>query len=148
MAKKMIQLGQVVELKTCKILVTIRNDNHEPIQGSMLLTLLLTLYDQDTQTDTPITDVINGRSEQDILGLTVPQPPMKPDPGRINGGQIDETGVLNLLFDGIDNPIIDPSKDVENHILLLEWTWLDDGHTMSGGQEFILPVANLNKIPA
>jgi hypothetical protein len=140
MAKKTITLGTINEGKTAVIIVTIRNENHDPILGSALLTLILTLYDQDTQTETPIDDVINGRTEQDILGVTVPTPI------RVNGGLIDETGVLNLRLDPLDNPIIDPTKDVENHIMLLEWSWLDDGATKYGGQEFILPVANLNKI--
>jgi hypothetical protein len=143
MAKKTITLGTINEGKTAVIIVTIRNENHDPILGSALLTLTLTLYDQDTQTETEIDDVINGRTEQDILGVTEPPPP-----ARVNGGLIDETGILNLRLDPADNPIIDPTKDVENHIMLLEWTWLDDGVIKYGGQEFILPVANLNKIAA
>jgi hypothetical protein len=146
MAKKIIQLGQVNELKTAVIVVTIRNEVHEPIMGSMLLTLVCTLYDQDTQFDTAGT--INGRDEQDILGITLGPPPGAGANVRVNGGLIDENGVLNLRFDPADNPIIDPTKDVENHMILLEWTWLDDGVPKFGGQEFVLPVANLNKIAA
>jgi hypothetical protein len=146
MAKKIIQLGQVNELKTAVIVVTIRNELHEPIQGSMLLTLVCTLYDQDTQSDND--GVINLRDEQSILGITLAGPPGVGANVRVNGGLIDETGVLNLRFDPADNPIIDPTKDVENHMLLLEWTWMDDGVPKYGGQEFVLPVANLNKIAA
>jgi hypothetical protein len=126
-----IPLDSVKELKSATVTVTLRNQDHQPIPGSGLQTLRLTLFDEKTGA------LINRPFQQDILGL---------DPTRVNGGTIDETGELSLWLEPEDNPILGSNKNPETHILFLEWSWLDSG-TKYGGVELRLPVENFIKLP-
>jgi hypothetical protein len=133
-----IQLDTVKELKTAVITATVRNELHEPILGSALLTLTCEIFDKNTGT------VI--RPKASILGLTV-SGGAAPAGDRINGGIIDETGLLNLRLDPADNPILGGSKKPEVHVVFIEWTWLDGGVPKYGGEELLLPVWNFDKLP-
>lgn len=118
---------EVLERVTSSITgLLVAEDGATPIPGSTLTTLTATLY-----VDNAAQDIINSRNNQDILG--------------VNGGSVDEFGILTLTLGPDDNPIVDDALQVERHVLLLQWTWALGAK--SGKAQVIITVRNLAKVP-
>ncbi len=117
----------IAERTTALITAVIKDELDQLIPGSALTALALTLYALDLDRT-----IINSRDEQDILG--------------VNGGAVDGSGNLSLELAPEDNEIVDDSIEVEEHVLLFEFTY--GGGTKFGKQELLLKVVNLEKVPA
>jgi hypothetical protein len=94
----------------------------DPIDGTALTTLTLTLYDEDTD------EIINSRDDSDIKNT--------------GGGSVDASGNFSLLLAPADMPIQTSSKRREQHIALVEWSYPTGN---KGAQEFAFTVVNLHR---
>ena len=96
---------------------------------STLITLTATLYDRDSGT------IINGRNDQDILG--------------VNGGSVDGSGNFTLKLSAADNVIVNTENAYETHHLLLKWTY-NNGQPGNGRNHILvaIPVQNLPTVTA
>lgn len=99
-----------------------------PIPGSALTSLTLTLYRKGAPVGS---DIINARDDMDILG--------------VNGGSVDANGVLTLILDPEDMPMLNASVTKETHVALLTWTY-NSGAT-TGRAEVFFPVHDLQHVP-
>lgn len=116
----------VAEKTTALITAVIKDELDQPIAGTALTTLTLTLYARDVNKT-----IINSRNEQNVLGA--------------NGGAVDASGNLSQLLGPNDGIIVDDTAEVEEHILLFEWSYASG--SKSGKQEALLKVVNLEKVP-
>ena len=98
----------------------------DPIPGSVLDTLTLTLYDTDSAQT-----ILNGRNDQDVLNT--------------NGVTVDEDGNLVWEIAALDNIINRSALTFERHVALFEWTWANGERF--GKHEAIVVVRNLSKVP-
>ena len=113
------------ERQTTRITGTLYDDEGNPIPGSTLTTLTLTVYDQDSL-QTLIVDARN------ILNA--------------NDGEVDEDGNLAVLLAPADMLIRTSTLPYERHTCLFKWTW-GSSPAKSGAEELVLIVRNLSKIP-
>jgi len=99
-----------------------------PITQVMIDSLVGTLFDEKSG------DILNGRDHVDVFTAF--------------DGEVSGSGELTLKLTGADNAIVDDTRDVEMHVLLLEWTWTDpDAVTRDGKAEIAFLVRNLAKVP-
>ena len=109
------------ELSSGLVSATLTDANGDPIAGSDLTALTLTLTDVDTG------QIINHRDVDNIL--TSPSP-------------VDEVGALTLALDAEDNVIVTPRRQIERHRALLQFEWADG----SSYEEIMIEVKNLRTI--
>ncbi len=107
------------ELSDGVITATITDQHGDPIPGSALSALMLTLRDRETF------QVINSR---DLLGAS----PMS----------VDEDGRLTLRLEATDNPIVNPRRQRERHQAILYYQW-SDGRSHKGIE---IEVTNLGTV--
>lgn len=104
---------------------TIVDAAQQPVPGSNLEQLTLTLYDLVTKA------VINSRNAQNVLNT--------------NGVTVDGNGLLTWTIAPADNPIITAGKLLEAHRAVFHGTWA------SGSREYTyqmeIQVTNLYSIP-
>ena len=117
---------EVKERQTTRITGTLYDDEGDPIPGSTLTTLTLTVYDNDFAQ----TVIVNARN---ILNA--------------NDGTVDEDGQVAVLLSPADMLIRTASLPYERHTCLFEWTWGSDP-VKTGAEELVLVVRNLAKVPA
>lgn len=131
-----ILLSSAWEGSTPTITAIVHGETGDPIAGTGLLSLHLTLMDATTKA------VVGGRNDQDILGTVgngnVP----------INGGFVDESGNLTLALLQADMVIVrTPKPQTEKHILKFTFSWVHLSVTKHGVSELILPVDRVD-VPA
>lgn len=115
---------EVAEASTSLITATIQDESGAVLPDTSLTTLTLTLFDEATDA------VINAQSGTDILNA--------------NNGTVDGAGLLTMLLQATDNPIVTVGRPdpIEWHVALFEWTY----GTKSGKHEVAFPVRNLTKV--
>lgn len=118
---------EIAERATARYTATLTDETGVGIAASSLNTLTLTLYD-----DTADKTIINSCNRANILNA-----------GR---GTLDSSGNLVITLEVLDNIIINATKDFENHVMLIEWTY--GSGLKAGRKEAIIRVRNLNKVPA
>ena len=116
----------VKERQTTRITGTLYDDEGEPIPGSTLSTLTLTVYDNDVSK----TVIVDHRN---ILNT--------------GNGVVDEDGQLAVLLQPADMLIRNADLPYERHTCLFEWSWGSDP-VKYGAEELVLVVRNLSKVPA
>lgn len=102
----------------------ITDENGATLTPGVLTSLTATLYDKAMDT------IINNRNKMNVLNA--------------NGGTMDVNGNFELQLSRLDNPIVTVSVGVEEHILLLEWTW---GTNRGGSKQVRILVTNLRRVP-
>lgn len=106
----------------------LKDQDGNPITQAMIDSLVGTLYDEKSG------EILNERDHVDVFADL--------------DGAVDAEGELTLKLNGDDNAIVDDTRDLEQHILLLEWTWTDpDAVTRDGKAEIAFIVRNLAKVP-
>ncbi len=125
-----IKLASVWEQTTAAIEGTIVDEEGTPIPGTALVSLVFTLFRRNATND-----IINGRDHVDILGTLG---------GEVNGGSVDENGVLRMRLEPADNVI---GSGDENHGMTFKWTFFYLGHLETGAIEATLPVRNMTREP-
>lgn len=122
-----VRFAQAVKERNVALLTaTFRDETGAALPAASLASVTLTLYDRDTQA------IINSRSNQSILNA--------------NGGTVDANGLLTLTLATADNPILDDTKKVEQHVALVRWTY-GIGGVKEGREEFLVDVENLELTP-
>lgn len=103
---------------------TLKNENGVALGPSDLVTLICTLYDEDTGT------IINSRNQQNILNL--------------NNFTLTTASSANISWDSpmADQLIVDDTKETEVHIAKIEWTF-GSGGAFGGKKEIAIRVVNL-----
>lgn len=104
---------------------TLTDESGDAINGTVLSTLTLTLYNQDTALT-----IINSRNDQNVLNT--------------NGVTIDVNGLLTWTIAPDDNEILNTTLTAERHTAQFNWTW---GAGKIGRHEIVLVVKNLNVVP-
>jgi hypothetical protein len=107
---------------TVRITATLTDEEGEAVPTSSLTTLTATLYDRLTG------DVINSRDGQNIKNA--------------NGGTYAD-GALALVLAPLDSPH-NGGATVEEHVLLLEWTY--NGGAQGGSEELLLRVRDVGMV--
>lgn len=126
---------QINEQESGRFTALITGDDEQPLPGSTLATLRLTLYviKQDG-TD----QILNSRNQQNVLGVN--------DVVVYDTPQTDPDGNLyNLLWNvrSADTVIVENALGWERHIALFEWT-APSG--VVGNMEIVLNVRNLRRV--
>jgi hypothetical protein len=116
-----IRFDKVVnERGTCQITTTLTSETGAALPGSVLDTCELTLYDEASGT------ILNDKSGADIKG------------------NVDGAGLLTLILSDLDHAVLNPLRQIERHIALLEWTYASAAK--AGRQEVEIDVRNLGKV--
>ncbi len=115
----------VLEKTAQKITFAVKDEDGVAIAGSSLITLTVTLYNVADEA------IINTRDDLDILG--------------VNNGQVDSSGDGSWLMVAADNPVVDATKEFEDHIALFEYTY-GTSPVRDGKDEVLLRVQNLTKV--
>lgn len=120
----------VLENSSYRLSGQFADEDGNPIVGTAVQTLTVTLYAQDD-----ITTIINGRDNQDILNA--------------NNGVVGTGGDFQWYMQPADNPILDTSLTHEYHTALFEWTWdRQDGNGIREQRlEVVFVVQNLSNVP-
>ncbi len=113
------------EQATAVLTGTIKDLDGTPIPGSALDTMVLTLFNKGGEEE-----IINGRDNQTILAM--------------NGGDVDEDGLLTLRLDPDDMALCSQDVLEETHVASLVWTYNGDGTT--GRAEVLFRVVNLRRV--
>lgn len=121
MASTITLMPVVLEGTTAIFSATIVDEQNVGIPGSMLTSLTLTYYDEETLA------IINGRDYQNVL--------------QQNNVTVSETGVVRWIMQVGDTQLVDNRKEVEHHIALFTWTW--DGGMRVNKQEYRILIENI-----
>jgi hypothetical protein len=114
----------IPEKSTAVLTFIVEDEEGNPIAGSSLTTLTVTLYnDRDGS-------AINGRTDTNIKDE--------------NGGSVDEDGNGKWKMEELDNPIIQDGLAREDHTALFKWTYNAGADT--GYHQVRLRVVNLVKV--
>lgn len=114
----------VNELCSAFITGVLKDQLGNGIPSSSFSSVGLTLYDKNTG------NIINSRDHVSILN--------------VNGGSIDSSGNFSWEMTSNDNPILDDSLSIENHVALIEFTYAGG---RKGKAEVKIEVVNLAKVP-
>ncbi len=118
---------QVWEKSTAVYKATLVDENGNPISGTSLTTLTLTLYNKADGS------IINSRNAQDVLGK--------------NNVTVGTDGVLTWTIQPEDNVIVAPEGDVtENEQHVAEWCWTWSTPAKTGRYPVTIEVKNLEKV--
>jgi hypothetical protein len=117
---------EVKERQTTRITGVLYDDAGDPVPGSTLTTLTLTVYDNDIDK----TVIVSARN---ILNA--------------NNGVVDEAGQVMVLLAPADMPIRTATLPFERHTCLFQWTW-GTAPEKAGAEELVLVVRNLAKVPS
>lgn len=109
------------EQNSARYTAVIKDEAGAAVSVDSLVTLTLTLYDQDTET------ILNDREDQDVLNA--------------NGVTVDINGALVWLLEPEDNEIVNDGKRYEDHVALFEFTY-GAGGAKAGTWEVLLTVRN------
>lgn len=122
------QLFSVSEGQSCDFVLTPTDPDGAAIDANDLLTLTLTLYDDESDA------VINSREDQDILDA--------------NGGTIEEDLTVTVRLDGDDNVIVGSASEdeIERHVARFEYTYNDGEQTRTGKAERVFGVKKLASV--
>jgi hypothetical protein len=119
---------EVLERTTTRLSGTLTQDDAlTPAPASLLTTLTLKLYALDAART-----IINSRDNQTVKNA--------------NGGTVNEAGLLVMVFDPADIPMLDSALPYERHIALFTWTW-GSSPVKTGRKEVALIVRNLHYVP-
>jgi hypothetical protein len=121
---------EVTESANAQYTATLKDEQGTIIGPSLLTTLTLTLFSEDSPTKV----IINSRDAQDILGTTATP---------VNGGSVSSSGVLTLNLSAADNAIINTALPRERHLMEFAWTYTSG--TKTGRHRARLIVTNLEK---
>jgi hypothetical protein len=116
------------ESSTAQLTAVVEDETGTAIPGVSLDSMTLHLYNQKTELASPGTTdaVINGRYNQNILNA--------------NGGTVDSSGRLVMVFTPADNQIIDTGKSTERHVALFGFTYA--AGLKAGKEEVLIDVTN------
>lgn len=117
----------MTELTTPDYEVTLLDKSDVAIPGSVLDSLVLTLYQEYTKA------IVNGRDKQNVLQL--------------NGVTVDEAGVLKWTLSKEDTAILDDRLYKEPHIALFEYTFPGVGGTEEAKHTVRFLVENFERVP-
>lgn len=117
----------ILEKTTPKLTAVLQDENGNPIAGSALGTLTLTLYNLN---DGPTYTILNSRDNQNVLNT--------------NNVTVDESGNLTWEMQTGDTPLVDAALDIEKHRAVFTWTY--NGGTKTGRHVIDMAVKNLQKV--
>lgn len=101
--------------------------NDEAVSGSVLDTIVCTLYQEYTR------EIVNGRDKQNV--------------SQANGVTIDIFGLLRWYLSPEDTAILDDELHQEPHVALFEFSYAGPAGTEYGKKEVRFLVTNLSKVP-
>lgn len=116
---------EVPEKSTFRYTCTLIDETGAVVPAASLTTLTLTLYNQDTALT--IINSVNGTS---ILN--------------VDRGTVDASGNVAILLTPADGAMVDATKAIEHHVMLIQWTYA--AGAKAGRHEVVIPVCNLNKV--
>ena len=93
------------------------------VPASLLVTLTLTLFDDDTGA------IINSRNHQNVLNA--------------NGVSVDSVGMVVWIIDPLDVVVLS-GREIESHTAVFAWTW---SGSKAGNHSFQMAVANARQVP-
>jgi len=114
----------IAEKTTAKLAFVVQDEAGVAIPAASLTTLVATLYVRRGGA------IINSRTAQSILNA--------------NGGTVDAGGNGTLILVPADNAIVSATGAIEDHDLLIEWTY--NAGAKAGKHLLHLRVANLAKV--
>lgn len=118
---------EIDETSTPDYIATLLDKDDEPIPGSVLDTLTLTLYQEYTA------EIINSRDRQNVL--------------QTNQVTVSEAGELVWHLTQEDNAIVDDALGAEPHIALFEYTFPGVGGTEYAKKAVRFLVDNFVRVP-
>lgn len=123
----------VVEETSAEISWQFRDEDNASIENTSLQSVTLTLYSIGGNT------IINGRDDQDILGV-----------GKTGANDVVITGqgAATWYMQPADNMIVD-GDTLEDHMALIEWSWNpgDGFGVRQGKQQIRINVQNFVRVP-
>ncbi len=120
-----IDIFEVSELTTPTYRATLIDNNGDVVQGAVLDTLTLTVFQEYTL------EIVNGRYFQDVLNT--------------NGVIVDTNGLLVWSLTTLDTVILNPALRKEMHRARFAWTF--DSGLRAGTREVIIMVNNSARLP-
>lgn len=115
----------------------ITDQNGDPVDIDVLTAARLTLYDLDTFVagSSPMDGIINGRQQQDILGVGS-------SPATLNDVTYETNGYFQWDLQPEDNVILTPRRQVERHRARFQFSWTGG----SFNYEIEIEVVNLRTV--
>lgn len=122
-----INTFETLEGTTPDYVVTIVDKDDNPVPGSVLDSLTLTVYQEYTEA------IVNNRDDQNVL--------------QINGVTVDENGRLRWVMTPDDTAILDDKLHQEPHVAQFEMTYPGVNGTEASSHEVRILITNLQRTP-